>query len=166
MMTAIREQTLHLAPGEFAIGCKEDRQLVTVLGSCVALLLWHPQSRFYACCHYVCVSNSQQKSWRLQPDGRYADQILPYFVRVLAQRKIPLHELQVRLFGGASSAKARGLMPSFQVGQLNRDYALAFCQQHGLQPEPHYFGEEQGIRLQFATATGQVQVSRLTGSIE
>lgn len=158
MIASIRARTVHLAPGAFVSGMAQDRTIITVLGSCVAMLLWHEPSRFYACCHFVCVSNSQQTGGTRLPDGRYGDQVLPYFLQLLQNRRIPLHEVQVRLSGGASSDKSQKLVPSFQVGQLNRDYALRFCRQHGLRAEPVLLGSSHGVKLKFETSDGALSV--------
>ncbi|MDZ7870633.1 MAG: chemotaxis protein CheD [Rheinheimera sp.] len=166
MIAAIRARTVHLAPGDFISGTALDRSVITVLGSCVAMLLWHPQSRFFACCHFVCVSNNQPHAGSYLPDGRYGDQILPHFFQLLQKKQIPLSEVQVRLCGGASSRKSQRLVPSFQVGQLNRDYAMQFCREHGLQAELLQFGAEHGIKLKFETSDGTLQIKALTAAVD
>ena len=166
MIAAIRARTVHLAPGDFISGTALDRTVITVLGSCVAMLLWHPQSRFFACCHFVCVSNNQPQAGSYLPDGRYGDQILPHFLQLLQKKNIPFAEVQVRLCGGASSRKSQRLVPSFQVGQLNRDYAMQFCRDHGLQAELLQFGAEHGIKLKFETSDGTLQIKTLTAAVD
>lgn len=166
MIAAIRARTVHLAPGDFISGTALDRTVITVLGSCVAMLLWHPQSRFFACCHFVCVSNNQPQAGSYLPDGRYGDQILPHFLQLLQKKNIPVAEVQVRLCGGASSRKSQRLVPSFQVGQLNRDYAMQFCRDHGLQAELLQFGAEHGIKLKFETSDGTLQIKPLTAAVD
>lgn len=163
MIANIRARTVHLAPGDFISGTAQDRTVITVLGSCVAMVLWHAPSRFFACCHFVCVSNNQSQAGSYLPDGRYGDQILPHFLQLMQKKAIPLAELQVRLCGGASSAKSQRLVPSFQVGQLNRDYAVQFCREYGLSAELLSFGGEHGIKLRFETANGALQIKQLTG---
>lgn len=164
MIVSIRARTIHLAPGEFISGTAQDRTVITVLGSCVAMVLWHAPSRFFACCHFVCVSNNQSQAGSYLPDGRYGDQILPHLWQLVQKKAIPLAELQVRLCGGASSQKSQKLVPSFQVGQLNAEYALQFCRSHGLRPELLGFAGEHGIKLRFETADGSVCIRQLTDS--
>jgi chemotaxis protein CheD len=164
MIASIRARTIHLAPGEFISGTAQDRTVITVLGSCVAMVLWHAPSRFFACCHFVCVSNNQSQAGSYLPDGRYGDQILPHLWQLVQKKAIPLAELQVRLCGGASSQKSQKLVPSFQVGQLNAEYALQFCRSHGLRPELLGFAGGHGIKLRFETANGSVCIRQLTDS--
>ncbi len=164
MIAGIRARTIHLAPGEFISGTALDRTVITVLGSCVAMVLWHAPSRFFACCHFVCVSNNQSQAGSYLPDGRYGDQILPHLLQLVQKKAIPLAELQVRLCGGAGSQKTQKLVPSFQVGQLNAEYALQFCRSHGLCPELLGFAGEHGIKLRFETADGSVYIRQLTDS--
>ena len=161
MIANIRARTVHLAPGDFISGTAQDRTVITVLGSCVAMVLWHAPSRFFACCHFVCVSNNQPQAGSYLPDGRYGDQILPHFLQLLQKKQIPLAEVQVRLCGGASSRKSQRLVPSFQVGQLNRDYAVQFCASHGLQAELLQFGSEHGVKLKFEASDGTLEINSL-----
>lgn len=164
MIASIRARTIHLAPGEFISGTAQDRTVITVLGSCVAMVLWHAPSRFFACCHFVCVNNNQPQAGSYLPDGRYGDQILPHFLQLVKKKAIPLDELQVRLCGGAGSQKSQKLVPSFQVGQLNAEYALQFCRSHGLRPELLGFAGGHGIKLRFETADGSVCIRQLADS--
>jgi chemotaxis protein CheD len=164
VIAGIRARTVHLAPGEFISGTALDRTVITVLGSCVAMVLWHAPSRFFACCHFVCVSNNQAQAGSYLPDGRYGDQILPHFLQLVQKKAIPLNELQVRLCGGASSRKSQKLVPSFQVGLLNAEYAMQFCRSHGLRAELLGFGGEHGVKLRFETADGKVYIKQLTDS--
>ena len=41
-----------LLPGEFHFGDQDDR-IITLLGSCVAITLWHPEKRIGGMCHYM-----------------------------------------------------------------------------------------------------------------
>jgi len=162
MISSIRTGVIHLAPGDFVSGTAQDRTILTVLGSCVSMLLWHPSSRFFACSHFVCVRNNHSPTSTHVPDGRYGDQILPYFLQLMQKKEIPLNDVQVRLCGGASSKHSQRLLPTFQVGQLNRDYAVKFCRLHGLRAELLYFGGETGIKLKFEAKNGSLQLRHLS----
>lgn len=161
MKPSLLKNTIHLAPGEFVSGCGGDKQVITVLGSCISLVLWHPPSLFYAMCHFVCVSNSQGRTMIQTPDGRYGDQILPYMLRLLQQRKLTVSDLQARLYGGAVSVQTSQLVPSFQVGRQNSAYALQFCQQHGITLCAQQVASEFSLKLKLHTSSGEVDVTPL-----
>ena len=65
-----------LNPGEFHFGGGQTR-IRTLLGSCVAISLWHPQRKIRGLCHYMLPSRAV--SGVFPPDGRYADGALSLF---------------------------------------------------------------------------------------
>lgn len=52
MNTADSMQLVTLQPGEFHFGGANTR-IQTLLGSCVAITLWHPIRRIGGMCHYM-----------------------------------------------------------------------------------------------------------------
>lgn len=161
MMTFIRQQTVHLAPGAFVSGVQHDKQVITVLGSCISLVLWHQPSQFYAMCHYVCVSKNQPSGRIQTPDGRYGDQILPHMLRLLEKRQLEPSQVGASLYGGAVSQRAERLVPSFQVGLQNSEFALQFCQQQQIRLQRQMVATEFGLKLKFQTADGTMVVQQL-----
>ena len=57
-----------LQPGELFFG-KEDVVVRTVLGSCIAITLWHPEQKQGGMCHYMLPSRRNPSA---KLDGRYA----------------------------------------------------------------------------------------------
>lgn len=161
MMTFIRQQTVHLAPGAFVSGQQQEKQVLTVLGSCISLVLWHAPSQFYAMCHYVCISKNQPMGRIQPPDGRYGDQILPHMLRLLEKRRLDPSQVEASLYGGAVSQRAERLVPSFQVGLQNSEFALQFCQQHRIRLQRQMVATEFGLKLKFQTTDGIVTVQQL-----
>ena len=71
---------IFLQPGEIFFGDSSTR-IRTVLGSCVAMTLWHPQRKVGGMCHYMLA----QRRGRGEPDGalngKYADEALQLLLR-------------------------------------------------------------------------------------
>ena len=61
-----------LQPGEFYFG-EEKTRIRTLLGSCVAVTLWHPKLRIGGMCHYMLPRRPRDKAGAAEKlDGRYA----------------------------------------------------------------------------------------------
>jgi chemotaxis protein CheD len=87
-----------LQPGEFYFG-EEKTRIRTLLGSCVAITLWHPRLRIGGMAHYMLPSRPGLAKG--QPlDGRYAEEVLWMFQRELQSTRTRSSEYQVKLFGG------------------------------------------------------------------
>lgn len=165
MIKSSRGNTLHLAPGDFVSGSGGDKQLMTVLGSCISLILWHPPSQFYAMCHFVCVTDNQARPKIQAPDGRYGDQILPHMLRLLQQRQFSVRDVEARLYGGAISVQTSQLVPSFQVGRQNSAFAMTFCQQHDIRLYEQRVARKDSLKVKFYTASGEVEVTPLQNGV-
>jgi len=93
---------IFLGPGDLYFGDRDTR-IRTLLGSCVAVTLWHPRARLGGMCHYVVPSRpGPVPDRRHELEGRYADEA---FLMLLAEiRATPTSpdEYEVKMFGGGS----------------------------------------------------------------
>jgi chemotaxis protein CheD len=96
---------IFLQPGEFYFGDEKTR-IRTLLGSCVAVTLWHPRKRIGGMCHYMLPTRPTNSGMKggADPalDGRYADEAMQLFMRELRTAKTRPGEYQVKLFGGGN----------------------------------------------------------------
>jgi chemotaxis protein CheD len=89
-----------LQPGEFYFG-EEKTRIRTLLGSCVAITLWHPRLQLGGMCHYMLPWRPRRKGWEAEPlDGRYAEDAMKMFVGEIRRTGARPGEFQVKLFGG------------------------------------------------------------------
>jgi chemotaxis protein CheD len=73
----------------------------TLLGSCVAITLWHPRFGIGGMCHYVVPKRGPaERSSRL--DGRYAEEAVRMFIEAVNRYGTRPAEYEVGLFGGGS----------------------------------------------------------------
>jgi chemotaxis protein CheD len=87
---------IFLQPGELWFG-DEHTRIRTVLGSCVAVTLWHPRRRIGGMCHYMLPSRVRGT----RPlDGRYGDEALDMLTREIKAAHGYPHEYEAKLFGG------------------------------------------------------------------
>lgn len=90
---------IFLAPGGFYFGGGPVR-VRTVLGSCVAIVLWHSERRIGGMCHFMLPSRAAKEAAAL--DGRYADEAVALFVREIAQAGTRPRDYIGKLFGGGN----------------------------------------------------------------
>lgn len=88
-----------LMPGDFYFGDKPVR-IRTLLGSCVAIVLWHPKRRLAGMCHYVLPERKHLRGAKL--DGRYANEAVELFEREMARYGTRPSEYRVSLYGAAN----------------------------------------------------------------
>lgn len=97
---------IFLQPGEFYFGENMTR-IRTLLGSCVAITLWHPKLRVGGMCHYMLPRRPRRKGWEAEsPDGRYAEDAMKMFLQEIHCTRRHAAEFQVKLFGGGHMFKA------------------------------------------------------------
>lgn len=92
-------KTVNLLPGEFYFGNPDDT-IKTLLGSCVAITVWHPRLHIGGMCHYLLPTRG--KSGGAAADGRYADEAMQLFLREMRARGTRPGEYQVKLYGAAN----------------------------------------------------------------
>lgn len=112
---------IYLQPGEFFFG-DENTRLKTLLGSCVAITMWHPGKRVGGMCHYLLPSRDKEHSDAL--DGRYADEALGLFLIEIARSGLPPHEYEVKIFGGGKMFPDVGGLRKLEVGARNAAHGL------------------------------------------
>jgi chemotaxis protein CheD len=91
-----------LSPGEFYFG-NGDLRIGTLLGSCVAITLWHPQTRSGGMCHYLLpgrAPSARIHAGRL--DGRYGDEAMLMFMHEIQRTGTHPSEYQAKIFGGGN----------------------------------------------------------------
>ena len=89
-----------LHPGDIHFGDQKTR-ISTLLGSCVAITLWHPKKLIGGMCHYM-LPTPQFRKDPLRLNGKYAEDAMKMFLQeVKAAGTLP-SEYQVKVFGGGN----------------------------------------------------------------
>jgi len=85
-----------LNPGELYFGNDAD-EIATLLGSCVAAVLWHPHYKYAGMCHVVLPeANKGMKN------GRYANSAIETLYHDVRRVNTKPEEYQVEVFGGGN----------------------------------------------------------------
>lgn len=92
---------IFIRPGEFYFGEGKTR-IRTILGSCVAITLWHPKRLIGGMCHYMLPRRPQRRHDDAAAlDGRYAEDAMRMFLSEIRLARAQAAEFEVKLFGGA-----------------------------------------------------------------
>ncbi|MGI5240881.1 chemotaxis protein CheD [Dactylosporangium sp. CA-139066] len=143
-----------LHPGEFRFA-ETGTVLATLLGSCVAVSLWHPGRRIGGLCHFMLPGRSGD--WpqaAARPDGRFAEDAFALFGRELARTGTRPPQYHAKIFGGAAQLLADG------VAAANVRAGLALLERHGFTLAARDVGGTGARVLRFDLATGDVWVRR------
>jgi chemotaxis protein CheD len=95
-------------------------RLCTVLGSCVAVCLYHRARALGGLCHVVLPRRSPHTPLTTAPDPRYMDEALNILDEKAAIQGLALHQFEVRVFGGGDMF---GGQSRITVGQQNIEAA-------------------------------------------
>lgn len=156
MIAAGAGTEVYLQPGELWFGYGDVR-LRTLLGSCVAITLWHPRHRCGGMCHFMVPGRPAATPGTT--NGRYAAEAMDWLVQHVAATGLRLAEFQAKLFGGGRMYNHGGgrLPPGsmFAVHDRNVDAARALLSGHRLVAAAEHLGGEGHRELRFELATGE-----------
>lgn len=119
---------IFLQPGEFYLADDPDTRLRTLLGSCVAMTMWHPRRRVGAMCHYLLPTRGQRRSGPL--DGRYADEAYLMFLSEAVRIGTNPADYEIKLFGGGDMFPGLGAQVAPAVGEKNVIAGLELLNAH------------------------------------
>lgn len=148
-----------LQPGEFYFG-EEKTRIRTLLGSCVAITLWHPKLRVGGMAHYMLPQRPDRA--KDQPlDGRYAEEVMLMFQRELQDSRTRPDEYQVKLFGGGRMfAYARKDKRHVDVSDRNIDIGRQLIAQHGFRVLAQDLGGDGHRNVVFDLWSGDVWLKK------
>lgn len=154
MPAAAVRTDVHLNPGH-VVFVGEGRRIHTLLGSCVAVTVWHPASGQGGMCHAVLPERVGPSS--LEP-GCFADEAMEMLLR-LASRRVPLARLEYKLFGGGRMLGDDSSDEDGSVGARNVLHMRRVLAALGVVPGAEHCGGRGWRRLVFDLTDGHVQVS-------
>jgi chemotaxis protein CheD len=147
-----------LNPGEWFFGSGTIR-LRTVLGSCVALVFWHPRRLMGGMCHYLLPQRGENRSTDL--DGRYGNEALQLLLGEMHAIKVPPAEFRINVYGGGNMFPGLVRPDNQYVGRRNVEQARRMLDEHHLRCL-NWHVEGVGYRtVLFDLANGNIQLNYL-----
>jgi len=152
---AVRSETaVHLSPGQVFFA-RTPANIITILGSCVAVALWDPESGVGGMNHYLlprCLGGTQS--------AKYGDVASALLLAQFARAGIPVSRLEAKVFGGACVIEAfrrRG----DDLGAQNIGAAYDFLTLRGIPIVEEDVRGSSGMRICFRTEDGSVSIRHL-----
>jgi len=146
---------INLMPGQWHFG--RNATLRTLLGSCVAITLWHPQKHCGGMCHFLLPSRNNRGSEAL--DGRYGDEAVELLLAGIRRSATQPTDYLARLYGGADTMPDAANI-KFNVGQRNIEQGWALIDRLGFQLQDVDVGDSIPRTVSLNLSTGQVDVKR------
>ena len=128
MAQTLQVKEIKLTPGQFFFGGGRTR-VHTLLGSCIAITLWHPRRLIGGMCHYLLPSRGSN---RKLTEGHFADETIKLFLEAV-QSSVPRPvNYEAKLFGGSDMfAKLGYPKGNLNVARKNIDSGIKLLQDHG-----------------------------------
>jgi len=148
-----RETFLH--PGEYFFSGGGDR-IGTLLGSCIAICLWHPILHIGGMCHFV-LPAQHKKAARL--NGRYADEAMEMFRASVLAHNTELKQYQASIYGGANVVASLVKEDEDTIGERNAAVAMELLMANRVSIGIVDVGESWPRRIAFDVTSGEVAVN-------
>lgn len=151
-----------LGIGDFHFG-GGDTSIRTLLGSCIAITLWHPSLKIGGMCHYLLPRcNAPEDKRAASDDGSYAEGALQLFMRELRRTGTRPQDYVVKLCGGGSMFGNRSAAAEPEAGrrwsvpEQNIKAARVLLAQHGFQIAAEHVGGFGSRSVTFNVANGEL----------
>ncbi|QYK03554.1 chemotaxis protein CheD [Shewanella zhangzhouensis] len=90
-----------LKPAELFYG-NGDIIVHTLLGSCVAITIWHPGYKVGGMCHYLLPVRQHYSNSNNHPPGHYGTDAIEYFLEKVKLKGLRPQSFEVKIFGGGN----------------------------------------------------------------
>ncbi|MEH3086341.1 MAG: chemotaxis protein CheD [Xylophilus ampelinus] len=157
--TSFRPTDIFLQPGEHFVGDATQR-LRTMLGSCVAVTLWHPRRQVGAMSHFLLAERGRRAPGDVL-DGRYGDESLALMVRGLGRMRVDPRECDAKIFGGGNMFPGRPASALQSIGQRNGEAARRLLQAQGIPVRSEHLYGDGHRQVVFDIASGAVWVRQI-----
>lgn len=147
----MQKQNLTLHPGEWHFG-NDMESIDTLLGSCVALTVWHPQLRYGGMCHFLLPSAPSPSSI---PNPRYGIDSL-CLLSCSMETQAPIQEYQFGCFGGAMMFSGNQ-----RIGKSNIHLVQQWLRHQNLLALQTDLGGQHGRKIVLHLDTGKIDVFTL-----
>ncbi|MBQ0719099.1 MAG: chemotaxis protein CheD [Gammaproteobacteria bacterium] len=151
-----KQSEVFLHPGDFYFSAGEQC-IGTLLGSCIAICLWHPILHIGGMCHFVLPDNGTGRTAKL--NGRYAIDAMKMFVGSVAEHHTELKQYQASIYGGANVVSSLVKKGEDTIGERNAAIAMELLMANKVSIGIVDVGESWPRRISFDVSNGQVTVN-------
>lgn len=151
-------RSVYLKPGELLI-TREPCTVTTVLGSCVAVTMFHARLQYAGICHGMLPgplpdgSTLQDRPERF----KYISEAISFMLVKFRTVGAPIHEIEVKMFGGANVIGFHEDEAARRwIGTVNTQAARALLEAESMSIKTGCIGGTSGRKIFFNTQTGEV----------
>ncbi len=145
-----------LGLGDIYFG-QAPRKISTLLGSCVAITLWHSGLRIGGMCHVVVPDLT-----KLNGDTRYPNCAVRSFIKDIVSYKTHAKEYIVGIYGGGNMFPDIGIAKQKQIGYRNIECMKDIMLKSGFNVSDAHIGGNEYRRVSLCLNTGNVSVASYT----
>ena len=158
---------LYLKAGEIVVS-DTPHIVLTVLGSCLSITLFHRRSGLSAICHGLLPQCREQAgcTGTCREMGKYVECSVTWMLKRFKDAGVPFADLEVKVFGGADmfTRSSREKAP-ISVGKQNIAVAQKIIERERLTVLSLDVGGTQGRKIFFNARTGDVLLKRLSQNV-
>jgi len=149
--------SIYLKPGE-AYFSGDPTKVVTILGSCVSVIMYCSARKIGAICHAVMPSPDGLKPRKPSPGDtfQFVDSSVVWMVSQFEKAGIRRSDIEVKIFGGAEIFVGANTGGSVSVGRKNIEAALTTLKEQNMKLKAWNVGGNKGRKVIFYTDTGDV----------
>jgi len=144
-----------LQPGEFYWG-DADTRIRTILGSCVAVTIWHPKKQVGGMCHIIlpqrCEAHKSQAM--AEKSAKYADEAITLMMDETTKIKVRPRDCQVKVFGGSNMFPKLHINQKHNIGDRNLHAVLKHLADNDFQVSANHYGGEDSRYIIFDIWSG------------
>ncbi len=158
---------VYLKSGDLHFSDKPS-SVMTVLGSCLSVTMFHRGARVGAICHGLLPKCRERSvcSGACAERAKYVECAIEMMAKLFDANNLKRSEVEVKVFGGADMFSIRlGGRGSISVGRQNIEIARQSLEKLGIHVIAMDVGGTTGRKLYFNTHTGEVLLKRLQPSI-
>jgi chemotaxis protein CheD len=149
-------EKVFLLPGQWYFGAT-GATVKTLLGSCIAVTLWHPRRYVGGMCHFLLPTRPRPADGSL--DGRFGEEALELLVREIKKTGTKTQDYEVSLYGGADTMPDE-VKVKFNIGERNVEKAWELIDRHGFQLQCVDVGGNEPRNVTIDLTNGQVAMRR------
>lgn len=147
-----------IEPGGLYFGDDED-VIYTLLGSCVAVTLWHPVIKLAGMCHAI-LPNADKN----EDHNRYADCAIRKFIREIAKIKTFASDYEVGVYGGGNMFPHITSNKQTVVGDRNVEEVVKLLKNNNFHIKFKDVGGETARKLTLFRETGEIGLEHVTAN--
>ena len=151
-----------LHPGDFYF-TPQSVLIQTLLGSCIAMVMWHPKYHLGGMCHFVLPD--RQVPLNTEKIGHYAGGAMQLFLAHTQARGTFITDYVAKIFGGANSVTELLNEKEKSIGARNAQIAMQLLQEQNVKISVADIGQSGYRRLIFNLSNGDVWVKQHSNNL-